>query len=683
MKKFLLSLIALVGLGTFSSTADTTNVTASDISGTTENQQFVDDQEYTTTSGFTFVFNKNNGQTQPQTWTANDQYDVRVYAKGTVKITSANGNMTKAVFNISTQGKKRLTDVTPSEGSCAVDTDAWTVTWTGDASEVTFTVGDKSTYGTDGDTKAGQFDFVSVDITTGGAATPTADAPTFSPESGTEIPADGLAVTITAADGATIYYTLDGTTPTTESDVYSSPILVTKTTTVKAIAAESGKNNSAVATATYKEPVATVANIAAFLEKADTVNEVIIAGPVVVSGDYKLSGGEYLYVQDESGYLLVFDSKSSLPNYDAGAQLSNIAGVYTVYNGTLEMVPTVASFDTNPTVGDKPEPTTSTVASITTDRLNEYVLLSDVTVSTSTENEKDHYATQGDDQVLLYNKFSITFPEDGDGYDVYGYVAQYSGTVQVYPVSVVEHGAEVPTYEAETIAEFLEKADGDTTNVWTITGDVKTVYQNGTSLYIQDINEPYTGLLVYGSLGRTYEPGTIINHIKGNWVDYYYTIEFKAVASSFTEGTAGSAPVATPVDLDLITTDYANCYVELCNVTISDYDSSAKTFTITDEIDNTFTGYNKWSSSVTIPEDDVVYNVFGFINYYQAKDAEAPSLQFYPTAFYGADSVATIDGDNTAAKEYYSIDGVRVANPENGLYIVRQGNTVKKVIIRK
>lgn len=51
---------------------------------------------------------------------------------------------------------------------------------------------------------------------------------------------DTGSVTITAASGATIYYTIDGSTPTTASTEYSGTITLTDTTTVKAIAV---KNN--------------------------------------------------------------------------------------------------------------------------------------------------------------------------------------------------------------------------------------------------------------------------------------------------------------------------------------------------------------------------------------------------------------------------------------------------------
>ena len=79
--------------------------------------------------------------------------------------------MTKIVFNISAQGKKRLAPITASTGTIATQASGDTkVTWTGSATSVTFTVGAKADYGTEPD-KAGQLDFTSVDITAGGGAT--------------------------------------------------------------------------------------------------------------------------------------------------------------------------------------------------------------------------------------------------------------------------------------------------------------------------------------------------------------------------------------------------------------------------------------------------------------------------------------------------------------------------------
>jgi hypothetical protein len=58
-------------------------------------------------------------------------------------------------------------------------------------------------------------------------------------------------VTISVDKTATIYYTLDGTVPTTNSTVYSAPIVLTDTKTLKAFAKASDGKESTVKTATF------------------------------------------------------------------------------------------------------------------------------------------------------------------------------------------------------------------------------------------------------------------------------------------------------------------------------------------------------------------------------------------------------------------------------------------------
>jgi hypothetical protein len=79
--------------------------------------------------------------------------------------------------------------------------------------------------------------------------------PTFSVAAGTY--ATPQTVTLGAISGATIYYTTDGSTPTTSSTQYSGAVSVTQTTTLKAIAAKDGMANSDVASASYTLRAAT------------------------------------------------------------------------------------------------------------------------------------------------------------------------------------------------------------------------------------------------------------------------------------------------------------------------------------------------------------------------------------------------------------------------------------------
>ncbi len=76
-------------------------------------------------------------------------------------------------------------------------------------------------------------------------------APVFDPAGGSYTSAQSVTLT-DSTQGAVIYYTTDGSTPTTSSTVYSTPIAAGNgTTTIKAMAVASGSSASGVVSATY------------------------------------------------------------------------------------------------------------------------------------------------------------------------------------------------------------------------------------------------------------------------------------------------------------------------------------------------------------------------------------------------------------------------------------------------
>ncbi len=75
-------------------------------------------------------------------------------------------------------------------------------------------------------------------------------APTFSPAGGTYSTAKSVTLS-TTSPGANIYYTTDGSMPTTSSTPYTGPITVSASTTIKAIAAGGNYAASTVGVATY------------------------------------------------------------------------------------------------------------------------------------------------------------------------------------------------------------------------------------------------------------------------------------------------------------------------------------------------------------------------------------------------------------------------------------------------
>lgn len=75
-------------------------------------------------------------------------------------------------------------------------------------------------------------------------------APVFSVPAGYYTEAQTLEIT-TATEGAQIYYTLDGSTPTANSTLYEDPITLSETVTVNAIAMKEGMSNSVMTSAEY------------------------------------------------------------------------------------------------------------------------------------------------------------------------------------------------------------------------------------------------------------------------------------------------------------------------------------------------------------------------------------------------------------------------------------------------
>ena len=120
------------------------------------------------------------------------------------------------------------------------------------------------TGGTNGD-NTGPLTIKSLVYTAGSAPPPppptTVATPTFNPVAGTYTSTQTVAISDTTS-GASIYYTTNGTVPTTSSTRYTGPITVSASETIDAIAVDAGDTNSAEASAIYVitiPPPATVA----------------------------------------------------------------------------------------------------------------------------------------------------------------------------------------------------------------------------------------------------------------------------------------------------------------------------------------------------------------------------------------------------------------------------------------
>ena len=176
-----------------------------------------------TISGVSFSVTNGSG-TATRVWNASGNTDLRIYNGSSLTFT-APSNITSIVLSGTTVNGFTCGEV----GSFSAGT------WTGNAASVTLTA-----------TATEKINTITVTYT---SAT-TVSTPTFSPAGGTFATTQNVTINC-STDGASIYYTTDGTDPSTSSSLYSSAISVSSTTTIKAIATKSGMTNSDIASATY------------------------------------------------------------------------------------------------------------------------------------------------------------------------------------------------------------------------------------------------------------------------------------------------------------------------------------------------------------------------------------------------------------------------------------------------
>ena len=293
--------------------------------------------------------------------------------------------------------------------------------------------------------KGDRFFLDEVKVVVGGEVEFTA-APTFSPAAGTYYKAQS--VTLSAEDGASIYYTTNGDDPTASSTEYTEPIEVAQTTTIKAIAVKD-EVSSAVATATYTIVTATkVASIAEMLEQAEgTLVE--FTSPVTVI----FQDGNYMFVKDATGVTQFFGEVKT--QYENGDVIpAGFSGECSAYNDVPQLTVwnTADSFVESTENNGEVDPTKYAVADVTNDLANQYVVIENVTITSEQSGDyTNYYANSGNDKVMIYARFStftneqLAALEAGKEYNVAGFVTIFKGAPEIYIVSVTDpEGGDTP-----------------------------------------------------------------------------------------------------------------------------------------------------------------------------------------------------------------------------------------------
>ena len=564
-----------------------------------------------TSGSFSFSFEKGNSATEPSYFVNTSVKEMRLYGgdkkgkfEGNTMTVTSTAAMKKIVFS---EGSKfTYVEVKASEGTVEYDAKTYALTWTGDASTVTFTVLCNAT-------TSSQWRFKKATITTGAAGEVVVSKPTFSHEAGTYYSPFNLELK-TGTTGAAIYYTLDGTDPTTASEKYVVPIAIKGNTTVKAIAALNGKM-SEIATAEYVLGTAVeVNNIAAYKTVADET-QVKFASPVTVLAQ----NGNNIYVKDLTGYTLFYGSTGvTLKNGDE--ILAGFNGKKTTYKGEAELVVnTYSNFHkgaNNPVAAEPIQ-----VSDIAKDMFGHFVVIKGATTSFLNKTITDNSGTAGCQSGM--GGFSAK--NDSVNVDVYGIVGAWAdkttGDISyVMLPTVIKQAGDTSTVEGVTIAEYQNLANDAEA---TFRNPVTVLAQGGANLWVKD-NTGY--MLVYGSVGKSYEQGDVIPAgFSGTKVTYNGEPELKNHKGF--KAPSGKEAV-TPEELALTADNISHAnfghYVLVKGATIN-----TSALTITDAAGNTVPYFNNMAAQ--LPKDlTKKYNVYAIVGSHYNGTTKKVDYQLLP-----------------------------------------------------
>lgn len=161
--------------------------------------------------------------------------------------------------------------------------------------------------------------------------------PSFSPAPGTFYAPQSVSMT-SATEGATIYYTTNGDEPTQSSTLYTAPVAVSATTTLKAKAFKDGMDPSGVTTGVYTIVVPTNVTSIGQLRQSPQGAAYKLTSEAILT--FKQTFRNQKFIQDATGAILIDDLAGKLTqNYTLYDGITNIVGTLAEHQGMLQFTP--------------------------------------------------------------------------------------------------------------------------------------------------------------------------------------------------------------------------------------------------------------------------------------------------------------------------------------------------------
>ena len=489
-------------------------------------------------------------------------------------------------------------------------------------------------------------------------------------------------VTITCdTEGASIYYTIDGTEPTNESTAYTASFNLTESATVKAIAYDATGAASAVVSKSFV--------------KTETINTIAAVNALALNTTFVFGGnavvvyqkGTNLYIQDESAGTLVYGNVGV--EYDQGDVLPvGWGGKKAVYNQCPEVASPTGFGSPSDNVELVAKELKTNAADLSVD-FARYMVVKNATLEVVADST---FMTTADGTLKAFTKtFGITqVPEEGKTYNVYGVLGSYQGTPQLLPTKFEEY---VEPVVEQTAAPVITYEETETAVIVTATGDgVVKLYADGV-----EVENPYV-------INRTEEDQVFVMSAtaqeEGKAISETVTIEFVVTAlvpvipeysEFYLVGTFSDPAWSQAEDARIPFTANDDASEYTANVTLAAGDQF-KIITFDEEENLIWIGAESNGNFVILPgfyEDHInITLIFGDegenfeiqeAGNYKITLKEAPSADGIAPKSLKAPlvmvvdkptGIETINNSNVKSVRYYNLQGVESATPFQGVNIV-------------
>ena len=465
----------------------------------------------------------------------------------------------------------------------------------------------------------------------GGGETITVASPTFSVSGGKCYEPFELSLSC-STEGASIYYTLDGTAPTSASTAYTSAITISETTTIKAVAV-SGEKTSEIASATYTFPT-TVANIAGLAGVASGEDVILTLADAQV---LYVNGANDVYIKDATGAMDFF--KSGL-TFTAGQILNGtIIASNSPYNGIYEIKPISGKTNLDNVTITEGEATPVVMTTAEAAESSAYCQLVTIKEVVPVADGTKFY-TDDTKAVQIYNKFGVDYSlDENKKYNITGVIITFSSGGNI--VSEI-----APTIVPEEVVSPEEVGFRD------IKADLTQLQALATESNV------YISVAEDGTISQTDDAETAAATLKGKWHSTSYGW------SNFT----AIVPVEGTVKITYATHDYGN------DITVTNAEGTevAKLNTMgakwSSNHDNVVSTYYRVNEPTTLNFSNANYNPYFAVEAIDPADIPAEVTSYNVT--FGAG-----DAEGVAPAAIEVEDGNTVKLPKN-YTLYKEGSTL-------